>query len=133
MTSRTERRELTDAERERARTLLEQQRQRLLERVSGAEVAGDDGGLTATYGAGETEHVVLGMERGISAALDTNLRSALEATLAALERLDDGSYGGCASCGEPIAIERLEVMPETSWCVRCQARREEVRVGRTVL
>jgi RNA polymerase-binding transcription factor DksA len=127
MTSRTEWRELTDAERERARARLEQQRQRLLERVYGSEVAGDDGGLTATHGAGETEHVVLGMERGITAALDTNLRSALEATLAALDRLADGNYGQCATCGEPIGLERLAAMPETSWCVRCQAHREQLR------
>jgi RNA polymerase-binding transcription factor len=127
MISRTEQRGLTNAERERARARLEQQRERLLGRVYGSGGADNDGGLTATHGAGETEHVVLGMERGISAALDTNLRSALEATLAALDRLGDGSYGECATCGEPIGLERLEAMPETSWCVRCQARREQSR------
>jgi DnaK suppressor protein len=86
-----------------------------------------DGGLTATHGVGETEHVVLGVERGISAALDTNLRAALDATTVALVRLDDGSYGSCASCAGPIGAERLEVMPEARWCVSCQASHEQIR------
>src|SRR5690242_8938191 len=119
MTSRTERRELTDAERERAQARLERQRRRLLARMY-ASAAADDSGFTATHGAGETEHVVLGIERGVSAALDTNLRSALVATVAALDRLDAGRYGVCATCGEPIGRERLKVMPEANWCVRCQ-------------
>lgn len=34
----------------------------------------------------------------------------------ALARLDDGSYGVCEECGEPIAEGRLEVRP---WSTRC--------------
>ncbi len=120
MTSRIDRSAWTDAELEQARERLERQRRRLLERVYGWRGPDDDGGLTAT-------HVVLGLERGISAALDSRLRSALEATNAALRRLDEGSYGNCVSCGEPIGRERLEAMPETAWCVRCQSRREQER------
>ena len=38
----------------------------------------------------------------------------------ALHRLDDGSYGRCQACGEPIADERLEAMPATRFCLRHQ-------------
>ena len=39
--------------------------------------------------------------------------------LGALDRIQQGSYGRCAICGEPIPYERLEVMPETYTCIRC--------------
>jgi RNA polymerase-binding transcription factor DksA len=38
---------------------------------------------------------------------------------AALQRLDDDSYGICTSCGEEIAEGRLDALPETTLCVKC--------------
>ena len=43
---------------------------------------------------------------------------------AALRRIEDGSYGRCVDCGQPIPDERLEVRPEAARCVRDQARVE---------
>jgi DnaK suppressor protein len=47
----------------------------------------------------------------------------LEASLAdverALEKIDDGTYGLCDTCGEPIGDARLEVRPWSVLCVRC--------------
>jgi len=40
---------------------------------------------------------------------------------AALERLDDGSYGACLRCGKPIAPERLEALPWAAHCIACQS------------
>jgi DnaK suppressor protein len=37
----------------------------------------------------------------------------------ALEKLDDGSYGRCDSCGGPIAPGRLKVAPESALCIDC--------------
>lgn len=37
----------------------------------------------------------------------------------ALLRLDDGSYGLCVGCTEPIPIERLETVPYARHCVPC--------------
>ncbi|MGI9590822.1 MAG: TraR/DksA family transcriptional regulator [Myxococcota bacterium] len=48
----------------------------------------------------------------------------LQQVRAALSRLDDGEYGACAQCGEPIGFARLRVRPETPFCVSCQGRRE---------
>ena len=39
---------------------------------------------------------------------------------AALERLDEGRYGICADCGEPIPAGRLEIIPYATHCVACQ-------------
>jgi len=38
----------------------------------------------------------------------------------ALERRDPGRYGLCLSCHEPIEVERLQVSPETQFCLDCQ-------------
>jgi DnaK suppressor protein len=37
----------------------------------------------------------------------------------ALKRIDDGEFGFCTECGEPIAAGRLDVDPTFSSCVRC--------------
>jgi len=44
----------------------------------------------------------------------------------ALARIDDGSFGICESCEEPISIKRLEARPETQLCIRCKEDQERV-------
>lgn len=40
---------------------------------------------------------------------------------AALQRMDDGEYGDCVKCGEPISEERLDLLPFTPHCRNCAA------------
>lgn len=47
--------------------------------------------------------------------------------LAALARIEDGSYGRCVDCGDPVPEPRLEARPTTARCVPCQARRDRKR------
>jgi len=42
----------------------------------------------------------------------------------ALERIEDGSYGICEGCGQPIPPERLRVKPSVTLCVPCQEAKE---------
>ena len=37
----------------------------------------------------------------------------------AAERMESGTYGRCVRCGQPIAAERLEVVPDATTCVTC--------------
>jgi RNA polymerase-binding transcription factor DksA len=39
--------------------------------------------------------------------------------VAALRRLDGGSYGTCERCGGAIDAARLDLMPETTTCRAC--------------
>lgn len=48
----------------------------------------------------------------------------LRAVQAALKRLDEGRWGLCQDCEEPIDPRRLEVQPAALRCAACQARRE---------
>lgn len=41
---------------------------------------------------------------------------------AALDRIRKGTFGICARCEEPIAAERLDVLPETPLCRTCAAQ-----------
>jgi len=52
----------------------------------------------------------------VSAAFARNL---LETVEKALARIDDGSYGTCASCGEAIGLERLRALPQSQSCIAC--------------
>ena len=45
---------------------------------------------------------------------------------AALQRLDDGIYGDCEDCGEPIPLQRLRVLPSAKRCAACQAAKERL-------
>ena len=48
----------------------------------------------------------------------------------ALRRLDEGGYGACQECGEPIAEARLLALPATPFCTACQADHERPGRGR---
>ena len=45
----------------------------------------------------------------------------------ALQRIEDGTYGQCFSCGKPLDEERLKAMPTAKYDVACQAAIEEVQ------
>ena len=49
----------------------------------------------------------------------------------ALKKIDDGTFGICEICEEPIGKKRLEARPETSLCIKCKEdqEREERTMG----
>ena len=44
----------------------------------------------------------------------------------ALAKIEDGTFGMCESCDEPISIKRLEARPETTLCIRCKEDQERM-------
>lgn len=42
-----------------------------------------------------------------------------------LEKIENGTYGICESCGVEIPIERLEARPVTDLCIECKTEQEE--------
>ena len=63
-------------------------------------------------------------DREINFILSDRERVKLKQIDDALERLDDGSYGVCESCGLEIAEERLGAMPFSRLCRDCQQDEE---------
>ena len=62
---------------------------------------------------------------------DFSILEQVEAELAdvdrALRRLDDGTYGTCEACGDPIGDDRLEAMPAARFCMAHQSDAEANR------
>lgn len=55
-------------------------------------------------------------ERELTIGTIEDLRARIDEIDEAFERLRTGSYGSCQTCGRPISGERLEVIPEASFC-----------------
>jgi len=63
-------------------------------------------------------------DRELDYTLEANEGRLLQAIDAALTRMDDGSYGACVSCGQPIGAERLEALAWTTQCIDCKRKEE---------
>ncbi len=61
------------------------------------------------------------VERAQSMAVGASLREQLDEVLAALEKIDNGTYGICDACGKPITKKRLTVLPWATLCKECRA------------
>ena len=42
----------------------------------------------------------------------------------ALQKIEDGVFGECESCGEPISLKRVEARPVAKLCIDCKAEQE---------
>jgi DnaK suppressor protein len=63
-------------------------------------------------------------EQEFTLSLMQSEEGTLEKVEAALERVEDGTYGVCEECGVKIPKKRLEAIPYAATCVRCASRRE---------
>jgi RNA polymerase-binding protein DksA len=64
------------------------------------------------------------LDREIDYSLHENSENVLAGINRALERLEEGTFGLCARCGQPIAEERLEAIPWTTKCIDCKRLEE---------
>ena len=68
-------------------------------------------------------------QREYDLSLTQNARELLDLSQNALARIEDGSYGVCASCGQPIGKARLQAFPRATLCVGLQAARGAALTG----
>ena len=66
------------------------------------------------------------ISRHRSLTLLAQTRQQLEQVEAALQRLDEGTYGKCTNCGKEIDAARLEALPYAVLCINCQEQQEQV-------
>jgi DnaK suppressor protein len=66
------------------------------------------------------------IEREKNVALLTQLEHKLEGVEGALRSIEKGKYGICERCGKEINPERLEVRPDATLCINCQAEVEKL-------
>ena len=66
------------------------------------------------------DHASEMVERELDEGLEENADELVGAIDAALARIDDGTYGRCARCDEPIPEARLDALPYAVLCVPCK-------------
>lgn len=78
---------------------------------------GADIGFGKRIGDGTNQAIGRLTDVGVADSLDH-----IEARISrALEKIDEGTYGTCDSCGEEIPAGRLRAAPESALCVSCAA------------
>ncbi|MCC6313071.1 MAG: TraR/DksA C4-type zinc finger protein [Thermomicrobiales bacterium] len=93
------------------------------------EEQGDEGGSLGNHFADDGSSM---SEAERLSTISADLDGLLTQIDAALERMDEGTYGICQRCGKPIAKERLEAFPYVAHCIDCQAkleRQQSLRAG----
>ena len=105
------------------RAILNEQMEQLFEqaRTSRTELAA---GVTQ-----ETEYLdraAAGTDQAMRLRFRTRESRLINKVRLALERIDNGTYGECETCGEPIALERLKARPVTTKCIDCKEAEEQL-------
>jgi DnaK suppressor protein len=70
------------------------------------------------------DQATLESERSFELRIKDRERKLIGKVQEALKKISDGTYGVCDSCGEAIAIKRLQARPVTSFCINCKAEME---------
>jgi RNA polymerase-binding protein DksA len=63
-------------------------------------------------------------DREMASSLEENSNHVLSEIDAALTRIENGHFGTCEGCGNPIGLERLEALPWATLCIDCKRRQE---------
>lgn len=64
------------------------------------------------------------MDQGMSLKLRGRERTLMDKIDKALSRIDNGSFGICAVCGDDIEVKRLKARPVTTMCFSCKEEQE---------
>jgi RNA polymerase-binding protein DksA len=116
---------------QRFRTLIEEERQRVLQRLGMIEeeiqgmAANQSGNQSYSNHMADIGSDVIEQEQAfLHASQGTDYLIALEA---ALRRIDKGTYGVCEDCGDKIPPRRLEAFLAARLCIKCQSRAEKLQ------
>jgi DnaK suppressor protein len=109
---------------ERFRELLLDERRRVTESIEHlhSENSGSLADEDPSTGLADTATTTL--DRELDYSLEENAGRVLQEIDAALARIEEGTFGTCERCGEPIAEERLEAMPYATKCIDCKRLEE---------
>ena len=115
---------------ERFRGILEEERQRVLDAINylHEETPGSLEDETEEIVGNSDNHLgdtaTATLDREIDYSLEENSEQVLRAIDGALQRIDEGTYGTCETCGQPISEERLEAIPYATQCIDCRRKGE---------
>jgi len=105
------------------RGTLERERDELRQQLDEITAAPRDPMAALSFGKRVGEGTSQAIERIEQVDVARRLEEKLADVERALQKLDEGTYGTCDVCGDPIAPERLEAIPWATRCVKDAARR----------
>lgn len=115
---------LTKDQREELKKALLEQRENLqrhfessMEDGAPVESLKDSTGELSSYDNHPADAGTETFERSRDIAIDDTLTDEFNQVNDALERMEQGTYGACVTCGEDIPFERLEAIPYTAYCI----------------
>jgi DnaK suppressor protein len=76
--------------------------------------------LTCTEVCDEGDEAVSAMDSGRKQQIYLTLKNELEEINVAIKKIDEGTYGICEMCDEPINKERLLIKPHAKYCIICR-------------
>jgi DnaK suppressor protein len=100
---------------------LEAERERLTGELQQLQVSGCQ---SLGYSTHMADDASLACDQARDLALRGNLVRTLQQVEEALSRFDNGEYGLCESCGDPIDPARLKALPHATRCLDCQRHAE---------
>jgi len=111
--------------------LLEQKKRELEESITALSEAHPTPVTSVDANDGDREDVATDfVEIQDEQSLLVNQQSLLTLVKNALQRLEDGTYGLCQTCGKPIPRQRLEVIPWADRDVQCEEALEQQNLSR---
>jgi len=111
---------LSEKIREQLHKILENMRQEILDEVKVQKEKTRSKDYTGDLG----DYATSDMLAEYAYIFGERLRRRLILIEEALEAIEDGDYGFCEECEEPISEKRLQLMPFARFCVRCQSEVE---------
>lgn len=72
-----------------------------------------------------TDRASMESDRNFELRIRDRERKLISKIKKALEKVEDGTFGFCEVCGEPIEFKRLEARPVTTLCIECKTMAEE--------
>jgi DnaK suppressor protein len=70
------------------------------------------------------DRATLETDRNFTLRIRDRERKLISKIREALERIEDGTYGMCETCGGDISAKRLRARPVTTMCIACKSRME---------
>ncbi len=114
------------------RSRLESERKRLIEELEQLKASirpAEERREGSPFGKREEEATEsFELEKRIT--LEKRIRDQLAEVEHALHKFEDGTYGFCDSCGQPIDPARLEALPQASLCLSCKTGQAKNAKGR---
>ncbi|MEO8727331.1 MAG: TraR/DksA family transcriptional regulator [Acidobacteriaceae bacterium] len=106
------------------------QRQRELKRsLENAEQEGRAATADNNYAKDVVDQAADSYTKEFMFAQSSTDRLALSMVEGALDRLREGTFGQCVSCGKEINLKRMEAVPWTRHCIECQEKIEQGKMA----